>query len=99
MRPILEDAAQRAIRYLETINDRPVASDAASIARAESFDADLPDGPTDGRAALAMLDDIGSPGSMAMGARRFFGFVIGGALPEAIASSWLTTAWDQNAAL
>jgi glutamate/tyrosine decarboxylase-like PLP-dependent enzyme len=99
MRPILEDAAQRAIRYLETINDRPVATDPASVARAESFDSALPDGPTDAHEALAMLDDIGSPGSMAMGGRRFFGFVIGGALPETIASNWLTTAWDQNAAL
>jgi glutamate/tyrosine decarboxylase-like PLP-dependent enzyme len=32
-----------------------------------------------------------------MSSGRFFGFVIGGALPVAIAADWLTSAWDQNA--
>ena len=36
---------------------------------------------------------------MAMGSGRFFGFVIGGAVPAAIGADWLVTAWDQNAAL
>ena len=30
---------------------------------------------------------------------RFFGWVIGGAVPAALAADWLTSAWDQNAAL
>ena len=36
---------------------------------------------------------------MAMPSGRFFGFVIGGALPVAVAADWLTSAWDQNAGL
>ena len=36
---------------------------------------------------------------MAMAGPRFFGFVIGGALPATVAANWLATAWDQNAAL
>ena len=36
---------------------------------------------------------------MAMAGGRFFGFVIGGALPVTVASNWLSTAWDQNSAL
>jgi glutamate/tyrosine decarboxylase-like PLP-dependent enzyme len=29
---------------------------------------------------------------------RFFGWVIGGVLPVALAADWLTSTWDQNAA-
>ena len=99
MRNLLENAAQRAIHYLETVNDRPVAPDALAIGGIDAFDTQLPQGPTDPAHALALLDRIGSPGSMAMTGGRFFGFVIGGTLPATIASNWLTTAWDQNTGL
>jgi glutamate/tyrosine decarboxylase-like PLP-dependent enzyme len=36
---------------------------------------------------------------MAMSGPRFFGFVIGGSLPVAVAADWLTSSWDQNAGL
>ena len=48
---------------------------------------------------LALLDDVGSPATLATAGPRFFGFVIGGALPATVAASWLATAWDQNAGL
>ena len=46
-----------------------------------------------------MLDDIGSAATVASTAGRYFGFVIGGALPAAMAANWLASAWGQNAAL
>jgi glutamate/tyrosine decarboxylase-like PLP-dependent enzyme len=46
-----------------------------------------------------MLDEVGSPASMAMAGPRFYGFVVGGSLPVALAANWLVTAWDQNSAL
>ncbi|HKD75931.1 MAG TPA: aminotransferase class V-fold PLP-dependent enzyme, partial [Ktedonobacterales bacterium] len=58
-----------------------------------------PDGSIDPAEVLAELDDLCSPATMAMAGRRFFGFVIGGALPTAVAANWLATAWDQNSAL
>jgi glutamate/tyrosine decarboxylase-like PLP-dependent enzyme len=39
------------------------------------------------------------PGIVAEAGGRYFGFVIGGAVPASIAADWLATAWDQNAAL
>jgi aromatic-L-amino-acid decarboxylase len=46
---------------------------------------------------LALLDRLGSPATIATAGPRFFGFVIGGSLPAAVAANWLATAWDQNA--
>jgi glutamate/tyrosine decarboxylase-like PLP-dependent enzyme len=98
-RDLWNDAAARGIRYLEGLNARPVRPDPDAVARLGEWDTPLPDGPTDPAEALRLLDEIGSPAAMAMGSGRFFGFVIGGALPATIASNWLATAWDQNTGL
>ena len=48
-------------------------------------------------AILKLLDDAGSPATVASMGGRFFGGVIGGALPVSVAAHWLADAWDQNA--
>jgi glutamate/tyrosine decarboxylase-like PLP-dependent enzyme len=48
---------------------------------------------------LALLDEVGSPATVATTGGRYFGFVIGGSLPAALAANWLAGAWDQNAAM
>src|SRR5262249_18944605 len=98
MRELLKAAAERAIRYLETIDARSVAPSPRAVAALVRIDEPLPERPSDPAAVLATIDDLGSPASMAMAGSRFFGWVIGGSLPASVAANWLATAWDQNAA-
>lgn len=96
IRNILLDAAKRGIRYRDEIADRHVAPSAQAVTAVAGFIEPMPDeGSTDAE-ILAMLDELGSPATVAMAGPRYFGFVIGGSLPVTIASNWLSTAWDQN---
>jgi glutamate/tyrosine decarboxylase-like PLP-dependent enzyme len=96
---LLADAARRARRYLADLPARPVAPSAQALADLERLGGVLPAAPSEAADVLARLDDIVSPATMAMAGPRFFGFVIGGALPVTVAASWLATAWDQNTGL
>jgi glutamate/tyrosine decarboxylase-like PLP-dependent enzyme len=95
-RRLLEDAAQRGIAYRNACQDRAVAPDAAAVAAVARFIEPLPEDGRPDEEVLALLDDVGSPATMAMAGGRFFGFVIGSSLPVTVASNWLSTAWDQN---
>ncbi len=99
MRDLLTDAAERALGYLQGLDARAVAPDPAAVAALAAFDTEFPDAGSEDREVLALLDRFGSPATMAMAGPRFFGFVIGGALPVTLAASWLAGAWDQNTGL
>ncbi len=95
-RTLLEDAAQRGIAYRESCDARPVAPSAAAIDATSRFVEPLPENGAPDEEILALLDEVGSPATVAMAGPRFFGFVIGGSLPVSVATNWLATAWDQN---
>jgi glutamate/tyrosine decarboxylase-like PLP-dependent enzyme len=97
--PLLADASARAMRYLDGLDSRSVAPTAAAVAALRAFDRGLPEKSNDPAETLRLLDEVGSPATMAMAGPRFFGFVIGGSLPVTLAANWLAGAWDQNAVL
>jgi glutamate/tyrosine decarboxylase-like PLP-dependent enzyme len=96
---LLRDACERGVAYLETVADRPVAPARKAVEGLLELGFPLPERGLGGRQALGLLDEIGSPATVASNGPRYFGFVTGGALPAAQAAAWLSAAWDQNAAL
>lgn len=98
-RRLLSVAAEWASRYLDGLANRPVAPDSDAIAGLDAFLEPLPESALDPMTTLSLLDSAGSAATVASAGGRYFGFVIGGSLPVALASNWLAAAWDQNAAL
>jgi glutamate/tyrosine decarboxylase-like PLP-dependent enzyme len=95
----MRDACERALGYLSSIADRPVAPSEAAVAGLDDLDFALPVAGLAAPEVLRRLDTTGSPATVVSNGPRYFGFVTGGALPVAQAAAWLSTAWDQNAAL
>jgi glutamate/tyrosine decarboxylase-like PLP-dependent enzyme len=99
LRSLLDDAATYAAEFLERLPERRVLPTATAEELRKELGGPLPDGPRETRLVVAELARAADPGIMATPGGRFFGFVIGGSLPAALAADWLTSAWDQNAGL
>ena len=95
----LGEAFDRALGYLEGLPDRPVRITASLAELRTSLGGPIPEGPADPREVIAELATAAEPGLLPSSSGRFFGFVIGGATPAAVAADWLTSVWDQNAGL
>jgi glutamate/tyrosine decarboxylase-like PLP-dependent enzyme len=99
MRDLLTDASTRAARYVSGIGNRRITPHPEDIARLSALGGPMPEEPCDPQAVLALLDDVGSPATIASTGGRYFGFVTGATLPAALAANWIAGAWDQNAAM
>ena len=92
-------AHKYAAEYMESVAGRRVTPAPEDIEALRNFDEPLPNDPAEPLETLRKLHRYGSPGTMAQTGGRYFGFVNGGVLPEALASRWLIDTWDQNTAL
>jgi glutamate/tyrosine decarboxylase-like PLP-dependent enzyme len=98
-RDLLARTAQIAADYVESLGERPVFPDVTPEQLREALGGPLPEGPVEPDQVIEELVAAAEPGVVALGSGRYFGFVIGGALPAALAADWLTSTWDQNAGL
>ena len=93
----LNDVHKKARKYLEDLETRRVAPDPAALGGLADFEGLLPETGAGTEATLELLDRVGSPATLATAGGRFFGMVVGGALPATVGANWLATAWDQIA--
>ena len=84
-------------RFLTDVLERPVNAAATAEQLVETLGGPLPETGTDDGQVVAELAAAAEPGLVGTQSGRYFGFVIGSALPAAVAADWLATAWDQNA--
>ena len=93
---VLDDAARLAREYVDSLPSRPVGAQAGLDELRSRLARPLSDGGDDPRVVIEDLARDVEPGLVATAGPRYFGFVIGGSLPVAVAADWLTSAWDQN---
>lgn len=93
---LLKMASDRAIRYLNEVGIRAVAPSQEAVEHLSMLGGGVPEEQSNPADIFSMLDDYGSPATVASAGPRYFGFVVGGAMPVTVAANWLAGAWDQN---
>ena len=98
-RELLRRTAEIAGDFLESLDERPVFPRDSMEDLAEALGGPLPDSPSDPLEVVELMAREIERGVVATAGPRYFGYVIGGALPATVAADWLTAVWDQCAGL
>lgn len=93
---LLRRTADLAVDFLESLPTRPVGGRATRDDLLATMGGPLPDHGAASAEVIAALARDADPGLVASAGPRYFGFVIGGGTPAALAADWLTSTWDQN---
>lgn len=93
---LLRETADYAVDFLAGLPERPVRATSSYAELKEELGGPMPDEGASDDAVLRQLR-ASDAGVVAIPGPRYFGFVIGGSLPAALAADWLTSTWDQNA--
>jgi glutamate/tyrosine decarboxylase-like PLP-dependent enzyme len=99
IKAIFEQAQDYAFDYADKIRERNVFPTDDAITDLDKFTAVLPQTTGEAAEILKLLNQYGSPATVAQTGGRYFGFVDGGVLPISLAVRWLSDFWDQNTAL
>jgi len=103
LRPLDDDllglAHRHAAAWLGSLPERPIPPRAGIEELMDALGRELPERGEPADAVIDRLAEGAEPGLIAIGSPRFFGWVIGGTQPVALAADWLVSAWDQNSGL
>lgn len=95
----LSAALRHALAHIDGLRDRSVDATVGLDELRRRIDVPLQSGGVAPERVVEELVAAAEGGIVGSAGPRFFGFVIGGSLPAALAADWLTAAWDQNAGL
>jgi glutamate/tyrosine decarboxylase-like PLP-dependent enzyme len=96
---LLRRTADLAVDYLESVTERHVGPTATRDEMLAILGGELPPRGDDPQSVVDRLVEAAERGVSGIAGPRYFGYVIGGSLPAALAADWLTATWDQNAGI
>ncbi len=96
---IFKQVQKYSFAYIDKAKERNVFPTNDAITDLDIFIEPLPQETNDAVKILSLLNQYGSPATVAQTGGRYFGFVDGGVIPAALAARVLSDCWDQNSAL
>src|ERR1051325_5158629 len=93
---LLNRAVDHSKAFLRSLPERHVGARATREELLSALRVPMAQDGDDPSSVIDLVAAQGDRGAVACPGPRYFGFVIGGCLPVALAADWLTAAWDQN---